>query len=375
MTHIVQISPSIEPGSGVAGVADALEREFRDRGATVERFTAREAGRRPRRPPRSAFAARVRHLHDVVWFSTVGTARARRFLASRPDAVSICHNDAMVGDIYVNHGLLVVAMRTRGHYAWRMVRNPLHLFTATRDRIRYRGTIHRAIVALSDEEAKLLVETYGRIPAPIHVIPNGVDLERFRPADATARAAVRSDLGLPDDRLVVVFIGHEFERKGLPVALAALTYAPGAILLIVGGTAEMIRHASAQAERLGVAEQVRFAGAHPDPVPYLQAADAFVLPSAYESYGLVVMEALAAGIPAVSTPVGIAPSVVVDGVNGFIVAPDAEQIGRRFAELGAQDLDEWRRRARESALAHSWQSAAERYLDLVDAVRRARNAT
>lgn len=375
MTRIVQIAPSIEPGSGVAGVADALEREFRERGVTVERFTATEAGRRPRRPPRSALGARLRHVRDVVWFSTVGTARARRYLASRPDAVSICHNDAMVGDIYVNHGLLVVAMRTRGHYAWRMVRNPLHLFTAARDRIRYRGRTHRAIVALSDEEAKLLVETYVRIPASIRVIPNGVDLERFRPADAAERAVARAELGLPDDRLVVVFIGHEFERKGLPVALAALLHAPGAILLVVGGTPEMIRHASGQAERLGVAERVRFAGAHPDPVPFLRAADAFVLPSAYESYGLVVMEALAAGLPVVSTPVGIAPSVVVDGVNGFIVAPDAEQIGRRFAELGAQDIEEWRRRARESAMAHSWRSAAERYLELVDEVRRARDAT
>ena len=247
MTRIVQIAPSIEPGSGVAGVADALEREFRERGVTVERFTATEAGRRPRRPPRSALGARLRHVRDVVWFSTVGTARARRYLASRPDAVSICHNDAMVGDIYVNHGLLVVAMRTRGHYAWRMVRNPLHLFTAARDRIRYRGRTHRAIVALSDEEAKLLVETYGRIPASIRVIPNGVDLERFRPADAAERAVARAELGLPDDRLVVVFIGHEFERKGLPVALAALLHAPGAILLVVGGTPEMIRHASGQA--------------------------------------------------------------------------------------------------------------------------------
>jgi glycosyltransferase involved in cell wall biosynthesis len=335
MTRIVQIAPSIEPGSGVAGVADALEREFRERGVTVERFTATEAGRRPRRPPRSALGTRLRHVRDVVWFSTVGTARARRYLASRPDAVSICHNDAMVGDIYVNHGLLVVAMRTRGHYAWRMVRNPLHLFTAARDRIRYRGRIHRAIVALSDEEAKLLVETYGRIPASIRVIPNGVDLERFRPADAAEHAVARAELGLPDDRLVVVFIGHEFERKGLPVALAALLHAPGAILLVVGGTPEMIRHASGQAGRLGVAERVRFAGAHPDPVPFLRAADAFVLPSAYESYGLVVMEALAAGLPVVSTPVGIAPSVVVDGVNGFIVAPEPQAIAGRLDALHA----------------------------------------
>lgn len=375
MTHIVQIAPSIEPGTGVAGVAEALEREFVARGATVERFTAVEArGSSSRKPARPGWGARLRHVREVVWFSTVGTARAKRYLATRPDAVSICHNDAMAGDIYVNHGLLVAAMRTRGHWVWRMIRNPLHLFTAARDRIRYRGRTHRAIVALNDAEAKLLVSTYGRIGAPVHVIPNGVDLERFRPPRPAERAAARTALGLPDDGTVAVFIGHEFERKGLPVAMRALRHAPHTTLLVVGGTPEMVRHATARAERLGVAHRVRFAGAQPDPVPFLRASDVFLLPSAYESYGLVVMEALAAGLPVIATPVGVVPSVVVDGVNGFVVPPDPEAIGRRLAELERADLQEWSRRARESALPHSWRAAADRYLALVDEILAGRNA-
>src|SRR5690606_875955 len=130
---------------------------------------------------RSAVGIRVAHARDVVWFSTVGSRRARRYLAARPDAVSICHNDVMAGDIYVNHGLLEAAMRARGNYAWRMLRNPLHVFTALRDRIRYRGSIHRGIVALTSREAELLREIYGRVPAQVTVIPNGVDLDRFRP--------------------------------------------------------------------------------------------------------------------------------------------------------------------------------------------------
>ena len=69
----------------------------------------------------------------MVWFTTVGTVRARRFLAERPDAVSICHNNAMVGDIYVNHGVVGAAMRARGNGVWRMVRNPTHIFTFLRD--------------------------------------------------------------------------------------------------------------------------------------------------------------------------------------------------------------------------------------------------
>ena len=136
---------------------------------------------------------------NVIWFSTIGTRRARQFLAARPDAVAICHNDVMAGDIYVNHGLLQAAMRARGNYAWRMVRNPVHLYTAVRDRIRYRGRTHRAIVALTTTEAELLVSTFGKVRAPIHVIPNGVDIDRFRPPDTAERAAARAALGIVDD--------------------------------------------------------------------------------------------------------------------------------------------------------------------------------
>ena len=366
MTRIVQIAPVIGPGTGVAGVAHHLELEFLASGATVERFTALEAGRRHRRTPRSAIGMRLRHAADVAWFSTVGTARARRFLAQRPDAVSICHNDVMAGDVYVNHGLLVAAMRTRGHYVLRMLRNPLHLFTAVRDRIRYRGHTHRAIVALTDQEAQLLVDTYGRMDLPIRVIANGVDLDRFRPASEAERARARASIGLSGDSLVAVFIGHEFERKGLPIVVDALRQAPGVSLLVVGGTPDQIRHSRGQSERLGVADRVHYLGPQPDPVPFLQAADVFVLPSAYESYGLVIMEALASGVPVVSTSVGVAPEVIDDGMNGFIVPQDAAVVAQRLRELSGQDLSAWRQRARERAAGHSWRAAADRYLALVD---------
>jgi glycosyltransferase involved in cell wall biosynthesis len=372
MTRIVQIAPAIGPGTGVAGVAYHLELEFIASGATVERFTAVEAGRRRRRTPRSAIGMRLRHGADVAWFSTVGTARARRFLAERPDAVSICHNDVMAGDVYVNHGLLKAAMRSRGHYVLRMLRNPLHLFTAVRDRIRYRGRTHRAIVALTDQEARLLVDTYRRVSIPIRVIANGVDLERFRPASEAERAHARASLGLAGDPLVAVFIGHEFERKGLPIVIEALPQAPGVSLIVVGGMPDQIRHSRGQAERLGVADRVRFVGPQPDPVPFLQAADVFVLPSAYESYGLVIMEALASGVPVLSTPVGVAPDVIDDGMNGFIIPQDARVVGQRLRELSEQDLSAWRRRARERAAGHSWRAAADRYLALVHELQAAK---
>ena len=367
--HIVQIAPAIEPGSGVAGVAFNLEREFVAAGATVERFTAETAGRKPRDPRRSAITTHLERARNVVWFSTVGTARARRFLAARPGAVSICHNDILAGDVYVNHGLLQAAMKARGNYAWRMLRNPVHLFTALRDRVRYRGRTHRAVVALTSTEAELLVSTYGRVRAPVHVIPNGVDVDRFRPPTAAERAEARARAGIDGEHLVAVFVGHEFERKGLTIAMQALRGAPDASLLVVGGTAEMTRRATATAQRLGVAERVVFAGTHYDPVPYFWAADVLVLPSAYEANALVVLEALACGLPVVSTRVGFAPDLVVDGENGYLVDRDAASVAERLHGLARQDLGPWRARARGTAERFAWPEIARQYLELVASLR------
>lgn len=370
MTHIVQIAPAIGPGSGVAGVAYALEREFIAAGATVERFTAADVGGRPGRPHgRRPVATHLTRARNVVWFSTIGTRRARRFLAARPDAVSITHNDVMAGDVYVNHGLLQPAMRARGEYLWRMVRNPVHLFTALRDRIRYRGRTHRAVVALTTTEAELLRSTYGRVRAPIHIIPNGVDVERFRPPDAAERAQARSKLGIDGDRRIAVFVGHEFDRKGLPIAIESLRTAAEVLLLVVGGSPDMIRKAQAQARTAGVSGRVHFAGMHNDPVPFLWASDVLVLPSAYEANALVVLEALACGLPVVSTPVGFAPDILVAGRNGFVVERDASAVGTRLAELASQPLDEWRIRARLTAEQYAWPRIARRYLALVETLR------
>ena len=87
-------------------------------------------------------------------------------------------------------------MRARGHYVWRMVRNPLHIFTAVRDRIRYRGHRHRAIVALIDgTRCRPLRREYGTRRRADHRDPNGVDLDRFHPCSADERTRAQAASG------------------------------------------------------------------------------------------------------------------------------------------------------------------------------------
>lgn len=373
MSRIVQVVTFIGPGSGIAGVAWNLDQQFRSLGATVETFTFDMARRGPVRPwPRRRFGRRLARAWRVIWFSTAGTVRARRFLAERPDAISICHDNALVGDIYVSHGTVAASMRARGHATWRMLRNPTHVFTFLRDLYRYRSRTHRAVVALAASEAETLRRVYGRVAAPITVISNGVDLERFRPPSVEERQAARALFRLEDDARVALFIGHEFDRKGLSFAIEGLREAPSVLLLIVGGSAEIIQSARTDAQDHGVGERVMFTGPRHDLPTFLAASDMFVLPSAYEANALVILEALASGLPVICTPVGFAPEIVVDGRNGYLVTRDAHEVGRRMDQLAHEDLAPWRANARASAEPHDWRAVAMRYLDLIDDLRRAK---
>lgn len=365
MTRIVQIAPAIVPGSGVEGVAYHLEQEFTRAGVSTERFTMKEARGDWLPVPGAGWRGKAVLALRVAWFSTVGTSLARRFLARRPDAVAICHNDVLAGEIYVNHGILQVAMRARGQYAWRMARNPMHPFTTLRDAYRYRSRIHRVVVNLMASEDSALRAAHPHLRARTVVIGNGVDVERYRPPTAPQRATARAALDLGPEDVAVVFVGHEFDRKGLPLLIEALAGAPAAVrLVVVGGTPDMVDDAAARAASHGVRDRVRFVGRVPDPVPHFHAGDVFALPSAYESYGLVILEAMACGLPVVVSDVGCVPEVVTDGVTGLVVDRDVAALRAAFATLAAVDRAPWGRRARTVAEQHSWESVARRYVTL-----------
>ena len=146
--------------------------------------------------------------------------------------------------------------------------------------------------------------------------------------------------------------------------MRAIAAAPGWTLLVAGaGDGE--RYAALAAE-LGVADRVRFLGVSSDvPVVYA-ASDVFLLPSRYETFSLVTFEAAASGLPVLAAPVSGVRELIDDGRNGYLIAPDGEQIAARLRELARDPGGRERlgRAARASALAFSTERMVQAHHDL-----------
>jgi glycosyltransferase involved in cell wall biosynthesis len=171
------------------------------------------------------------------------------------------------------------------------------------------------------------------VEGKIQVIPNPINTERMRrPADYN-RDAGRVELGFGDDELVMVFVaaGH-FERKGLPLLLEAMRQVsnPHVRLVVVGGQPGVLQSYTERARALGLANQVKFVGFQNDIRPYLWAADLFTLPSYYEVFPLVALEAAAAGLPLLVTPLNGVEEILIEGQNGWCAERNAPALAERI---------------------------------------------
>lgn len=193
----------------------------------------------------------------------------------------------------------------------------------------------RRLIAVSKGVRAELARYYGADAEQVAVVYNGVEPGEFSaPAIASVRESTRAELGFAADQPVLLFVG-DFYRKGLRTVIAALAAmkTPNARLLVVG-RGELAAFRAFAAER-GVAERLTFVGFQADVVPYFAAADAFVFPTRYEPFGMVITEAMAAGLPVVTTASAGASEVITQGVDGEVVADadDAAVIAERLDAL------------------------------------------
>jgi glycosyltransferase involved in cell wall biosynthesis len=162
----------------------------------------------------------------------------------------------------------------------------------------------------------------------VHYLPHGVDLQRFRPAAPSERDTLRAEFGWPTDRLVALFVGRLSQEKGVMDLLAAWQIAgrSDALLVLVGP--DMTGHpwdAGAPGRAFVASHQlaarVRFEGPSSDPARFYRAADIFVQPSHFEALGNTALEAMASGLPIVTSGVGGLADFCVDDANALLYAP------------------------------------------------------
>jgi UDP-glucose:(heptosyl)LPS alpha-1,3-glucosyltransferase len=318
---------------------------------------------------------RLRYLATLFAIPLFTLAATWRVLRTRNPKIVLSHGDSLVGDICVIHAVnraCLAEKRRRGYYGWLV--NPSNLWVGWRDWWMLRGLRYRKVVAISERVRRELKQYYGVPDERIVTIPNGINLARYGPENSITRAEVRRSFGIADDMPLVLFVGSRFRIKGLKFAIEAIArMKTTATLLVVGN--DNAKPYEQLAERLGVKDRVIFAGGRNDLPRIYPAADAFVLPTLYETFALVCLEAMASGLPVLASPVGGIEDYLHDGINGLQIRHDAPEIAAKLDQLLASP--EMQACFRDAGLAtaqkYSWEKIARQYLHLFEEVVRERS--
>jgi UDP-glucose:(heptosyl)LPS alpha-1,3-glucosyltransferase len=248
--------------------------------------------------------------------------------------------------------------------------NPHHRYLLQAERAMYASSRLRAVICISEMVKRNVMQHYGVEDERLHVIYGSIDCNRFHPGLRDEyRSNVRKLHGIPDRAPVALFVGSGFERKGVAAFLATVARVDGLFGLVVGHDKHIARHRAA-ANRLGLAGRVIFTGGVGDVRPCYAASDVFLMPTLYEPFGLVFGEAMACGLPVITSPQAGAADWIEHGVNGFVVDPldvplMAEAIHGALNDPGMGTL------ARQTVLPYNQASTAARYAGLYQRLLRA----
>ncbi|HWX96127.1 MAG TPA: glycosyltransferase family 4 protein [Solirubrobacteraceae bacterium] len=223
------------------------------------------------------------------------------------------------------------------------------------ERLCFRINDRAALVCVSNGVAEEIREHYPNAEGRVMTIHNGVDLAAFaRGARRHEALALRASLAISEGTLVLAFVGGNWEQKGLRSVIEALPRAPGWDLVVAGhGSTGRFQEL---ARSLAVEARVHWLGVMRDIQVVYELADAFVLPSSYETFSLVTFEAAAYGLPILATAVSGVRELIEDGRTGFLITPDPAAIAERLLQLAADPALRTRlgRAARESSLGFGW---------------------
>lgn len=209
---------------------------------------------------------------------------------------------------------------------WKQRLNPIHPLLLRYEKSHFAKGGYRRIIALTPEVKEDLHHYYGVPGEDVDVVPNGYAPEEFNVVrSAEMREGVRKELGYLPDQKVIVFVANELDRKGYPALLDAIeSMGDPRLRLLVAGRMAPPPH-----------PLVTYVGSANDVARYYAAADVFGLPTLYEAWGLVIIEAMAAGLPVLTSRLAGASVAVREGATGNLLDDprDQSEIVRKLRPL------------------------------------------
>jgi UDP-glucose:(heptosyl)LPS alpha-1,3-glucosyltransferase len=196
-----------------------------------------------------------------------------------------------------------------------IILNPYHWLILIMERMILKGHRFKKIIAISELVKRNIIEHYHVDERDIEVIYNGVDLERFSPENRKQyKDEIRRKHSIDKNDFVILLVGSGFERKGVEYLLRAseLVTEPITVLIVGKGSEKKMR-------RYIKRQRGIFCGPQKEIYKYYAASDIFVLPTIYEPFGNVHLEALASGLPVITTRLSGAAEIIQEGVQGFII--------------------------------------------------------
>jgi UDP-glucose:(heptosyl)LPS alpha-1,3-glucosyltransferase len=219
-----------------------------------------------------------------------------------------------------------------------IVLNPYHWLILSLERMIFRGHRYRKILAISELVKKNIMEYYHVPSDDIIVIYNPVDIERFHIRNRERhRTEIRGRHGIGNEDFVVLFVGSGFERKGARYLIEAVELLGRSVTVLIVGKGKEEPY-----KRLAKRQKVVFCGPQKEVELYYAASDIFVFPTMYEPFGNVHLEALASGLPVITTSNSGAAEIIQDGVQGFVVPvpEDVTGIAQGIAKLFDHEVRE-----------------------------------
>lgn len=229
--------------------------------------------------------------------------------------------------------------RSRILPGWRakmLMHDRYHRYVMGAEREMYQAPELKAVICNAQMIKREIVEDFAVDAKKIHVIYNSIDSSRFIPAESAQRAMLRQQYGLPAAATIFCFVGSGFERKGLAAAIEAIA-GTKAYLIVIGQDKAEKRY-QALAGSLGCKEQIRFMGMQKETLPFYQLSDGLLLPTLYDPFPNVILEAMACGLPVITSDSCGGAEFIEQGSNGFFC--DALDISKlREAVMAVPSLE------------------------------------